>query len=158
MDVLKCVCVFFCFFFLNMDTSFMANIIPQIRVCILLTLKTHPFYFWKPLFTKPPFKPIKSSILPFYQFSEFLKPTLSKVWVTNYGQFRLSLLLLLGQQKANLRWACFLHYLKMINNFWKEKKNNARILKQIVWETRPLWEKFSLGSIRSSPGTFKESY
>ena len=41
MDVLKCV-----FFFPNMDTLFMANIIPQIGVCILLTIKTHPFYFW----------------------------------------------------------------------------------------------------------------
>ena len=119
-----------------------------------------PFLFLETtLYKTTLYRSIKSSIPPFYQFSEFLKPTLSKVWVTNYRQFRLSLLLLLRQNcTPNLRWACFLHYLKMINNFWKEKKNNASILKQIVWETRSLWEKFSLGSIRSSPGTFKESY
>ena len=30
----------------HMNTSFMVNIIPQIGICILLTIKTHPFYFW----------------------------------------------------------------------------------------------------------------
>ena len=35
-------------------------------------------------FLDPPFIPMKSSIPPFYQFSEFLKSTLSKAWVTNY--------------------------------------------------------------------------
>ena len=42
--------------FSNMDVSFMVNIIPQIGVCILLTIKTYPF-----LFLDPPFIPMKSS-------------------------------------------------------------------------------------------------
>ena len=32
---------------------------------------------------------MKSSIPPFYQFSECLKPTLSKAWITNYEQSHL---------------------------------------------------------------------
>ena len=63
----------------NMDTSFMANIIPEIGVCILLTIKTHPF-----LSLDPPFRPIQNH--PLYQWNPVSHP------FTNFTNFNPPLL------------------------------------------------------------------
>ena len=103
-----------------------------------------PFFISGPILYKTT---LYTNKIQYPTFSEFQKPTLSKVWVLNYGQVRLSLLLLLGQNcTPNLRWACFFALSQNDKQFLKRKKNYASILKQIVWETRPLWENFPWGA------------
>ena len=106
MDVLKCVFLFLFLFLFYFQYGYIIHGKHDStdKELYFIHHQNPPFLFLDPPFTKPPFIPIKSSIPPFYQFSEFLKPTVSKVWVTNYGQFRLSLLLLLRQNcTRNLR-------------------------------------------------------